>query len=188
MKQLDLFEEMKSVKYIHGGVKTKGRRKSKRPLSTRHAIHLVLKSKKAKGQHSFFKHKDDILKILKKYSAKYGVQIKEAVNMGNHIHFKIKITERKAFANFLRTTTALIARKVTGATKANSFGRFWDGIPFTRVLKTSYEEFQLRGYFKANRIERATDYRAREKYLEQFNAWVYSLRRRRRGDSLMARL
>jgi REP element-mobilizing transposase RayT len=179
MKQLNLFEEMKSAKYIHGGVKTKGRRKSKRPLSTKHVIHLVLKSKKAKGARSFFKHNTDVLKILKKYAAQYGVQIKDAVNMGNHIHLKIKIAERKAFANFLRTTTALIARKVTGATKANSFGRFWDGIPFTRVLKTSYEELQLRGYFNANRVERAHDYRARKNYLDEFNDWIYRMRRRR---------
>jgi REP element-mobilizing transposase RayT len=178
MKQLNLFEEMKSLKSVHGGVKTQGRRKARRPLSTKHAIHLVLKSKKARGAHSFFKHKDSILKILKKYSVKYGVQIQDAVNMGNHIHLKIRISDRKAFGNFLRTTTALIARRVTGAARANSFGRFWDGIPFTRILKTSYEELQLRGYFKANRIERVLSYREREEYLAEFNAWVYRLRRR----------
>jgi REP element-mobilizing transposase RayT len=179
MKQLNLFEEMKTAKSVHGGARTKGRRKAKRPLSTKHTIHLVLKSKKARGAFCFFKHKAAILKVLKTYSQKYGVQIKDAVNMGNHIHLKVKIRDRKLFGHFLRTVTALIARKITGATKAHAFGRFWDGIPFTRILKTSYEELQLKGYFNANRVERAQSYHVREQYLKQFNEWVYKLRRRK---------
>jgi len=181
MTQLKLFKE--NIKYIHGGAKTKGRRKEKRPLSTKRAIHLVLKSKKAIGPHSFFKHQTAIKKILDFYSAKYGVIIKDIVNMGNHIHLKIRITERKSFGNFLRTITALIARRITNATKAQAFGRFWDGIPFTRILKTSYEEFHLRGYFKANRIERAKGYQVRKIYLEEFNEWIYRLRRLKKFSS-----
>jgi REP element-mobilizing transposase RayT len=177
MKQLNLFEENKSTKYIHGGAKTKGRRKKKRPLSTKHAIHLVLKSKKAVGQHSFFKHQQSIHRILNKYANKCGVQIKDSVNMGNHIHLKIKIADRKLFQNFLRTVTALISRQVTKATKNKKFGKFWDALAFTRVVKTSYEEFQLKGYFVANRKQKNTSYRAREEFLDNFNRWLYGLRK-----------
>ena len=182
MKQLNLFQE--NIKYIHGGTKTIGHRKEKRPLSTKHAIHLVLKSKKAFGDRSFLRHRKAIGGILATYAEKYGVAIKDSVNMGNHIHLKIKIAERKAFANFLRTVTALIARLVTAATKAHRFGRFWDGIPFTRILKTSFEEFGLRGYFAANRVERRHGYEQREMYLDQFNEWIYKLRRRKKRETL----
>jgi len=180
MKQLNLFQE--KLKYIHGGTKTKGRRKDKRPLSTKHAIHLVLKSKKAVGTFSFFKHSKAIQRTLKIYGKKYGVIIKDIINMGNHLHLKIIITERKSFGNFLRTVTALIARQVTKAKKGKSFGRFWDGIPFTRILKTSYEEFQLRGYFKANRVQRQHGYEQRKLYLDQFNEWIYKLRRHKKVE------
>ncbi|HWU42005.1 MAG TPA: hypothetical protein VN132_01165, partial [Bdellovibrio sp.] len=82
----------------------------------------------------------------------------------------------------LRTVTALIARQVTKAKKGKSFGRFWDGIPFTRILKTSYEEFQLRGYFKANRVQRQHGYEQRKLYLDQFNEWIYKLRRHKKVE------
>jgi REP element-mobilizing transposase RayT len=181
MKQLNLFENSKENKArtTHGGMRTKGRRKTKRPLSTKHALHVVLKSKKAIGQRSFFKHQQRIHRILNQYGKRYGVQIKDSVNMGNHIHLKIKITERKYFQNFLRTVTALIARKVTGASKGNKFGKFWDGLVFTRVVKTSFEERQLTGYFHANRVQKKKGYQAREEFLELFNKWLLQLRRRK---------
>jgi hypothetical protein len=97
--------------------------------------------------------------------------------MGNHIHLKIKITDRKYFQNFLRTVTALIARKVTGAAKTKRFGKFWDALAFTRVVKTSYEELQLKGYFNANREQKNKSYQAREEFLRQFNSWLYALKK-----------
>ena len=152
--QINLFEEPHKISFktSHGGVRSKGRRKEKRPLSMKHALHLTLKSKRAVGPMDFFTHQAEIKAILEKYARKCGVVIKDFVNMGNHLQIKVKITSRELFRRFLRTVTALIARKVTGARKGKSFGRFWDGIPFTRILKTSFEELQLRGYYKANRI------------------------------------
>jgi REP element-mobilizing transposase RayT len=176
---MNLFQNSKDInaRVIHGGARTKGRRKTKRPLSTKHVMHLVLKSKKATGRYSFFNHQKAIHQILNKYSKRYGVQIKDSVNMGNHIHLKIKIADRKYFQNFLRTITALIARKVTGAAKTKRFGKFWDALAFTRVVKTSYEELQLKGYFKANREQKNKSYQAREEFLRQFNSWLYALKK-----------
>ena len=178
-EQIKLFEEPKKTSYksCHGGVRTKGSRKEERPLSFKDAIHLVVKSKKAIGSCSFYTHKNDIKDIIDKYALKCGVVIKDYVNMGNHLHIKVKITERKLFAKFLRIVTGLIARLVTGARKGKSFGRFWDGIPFTRIVKTAFEELQLKGYFRANRVEKEHGYKAREEFLQKFNAWVYQLRR-----------
>jgi hypothetical protein len=124
MKQLNLFQNSKEARTTtaHGGELAKGCRKTKRPLSTKHSLHLVLKSKKAVGQHSLIRHHEAIRTILHKYGKRYGVKIQDSVNMGNHIHLKIKITDRKYFQNFLRTVTALIARKVTGASKSKKFG------------------------------------------------------------------
>jgi REP element-mobilizing transposase RayT len=179
MKQLNLFKNQTPNTTIHGGSRTAGKRKNKRPLSTKHAIHLVLKSKKAIGQQSFFKHQEKIHSILNKYSKKHGVQIQDSVNMGNHIHLKIKITTREHFKNFLRTVTALIARVVTNAKKGQKFGKFWDALAFTRVLKSKIENLQLTGYFRANRVEKNRNYRTREKYLTEFNEWIYRLKRQR---------
>ena len=106
-----------------------------------------------------------IAKLLPVKAKKFGVELKEFVNMGDHIHFEIRILNRRCFQNFLRSITSLIARHVTGARKGVRFGRFWEGLAFTRVVETSFEEWKLREYFIANRVERQHGYEAREKYL-----------------------
>jgi len=159
----------------HGGVNTKGRRKLERPLSSRKWIHLVLKSDKAKGKLSFLnpKNAQNIKQILKKQANKFGVKIADYANVGNHLHLKIKINNRDSFQKFLKSVTCLIARKITGASKTNPFGRFWQGLAFTRVLQSSLEILNLKGYIQANRIQAAQGESAREKFLLQFNHWVY---------------
>ena len=107
--------------------------------------------------------------LIKDKAIKFGVELKELVNMGNHIHFKIRIRNRLGFQNFLRSITNLIARYITGARKGKRFGKFWSGLAYTRVLMTSFEEWQLRGYFTANRVQRQHGYEARENYLRKTN-------------------
>jgi hypothetical protein len=177
-KQLSLFESSKDGRRYgrteYGGAQTKGFRKLERPLSTKKWIHLVLKSDKAIGQFSFlaFNNKAKVEALLKRKAKKFGVQIGELVNVGNHFHLKVKITSRPSFGNYLRSVTNLIARVVTGARKGKSFGRFWQGLAYTRVLKTSLEELRLKGYFEANRIEATRSISARAQFLKEFNRWV----------------
>ena len=142
-EQINLFDEPQKISYktVHGGTRTRGKRKDKRPLSTKYEIHLVLKSKKAIGQKSFFMHAKEVESIITTYARKCGVMIKESVNMGNHLHLRAKIMDRKLFASFLKTVTALIARKITGARKGKSFGRFWDGLAFLVYLRLRSKYF-----------------------------------------------
>ncbi|MGZ3724043.1 MAG: hypothetical protein ACXVA9_13965, partial [Bdellovibrionales bacterium] len=104
--------------------------------------------------------------------------IADLANVGSHIHLKIRITSRAGFQKFLKSVTALIARKVTGARKGKPFGKFWQGLAFTRVLKSYTEELNLKGYFSANRAEAALGFEARERLLRAFNRWVYHERKR----------
>lgn len=159
----------------HGGLKNKGFRKLERPLSTKKWIHLNLKSDKAKGPLSFLTPKNKLLikKIIRAKARKFGVKIADGANVGNHIHLKIKIQNRESFQKFLKSITCLIARKVTGARRGHKFGRFWQGLAFTRVLTSALEELNLKGYIQANKIEAQKGELAREKFLKQFSAWVY---------------
>ena len=162
----------------HGGASTRGHRKLERPLSTKRWIHLVLKSDKAKGFLSFLhaKNKTWVEGILRAKAKKFGVRIDQMVNMGNHFHLKIKISSREGMGQFLKSTTTQIARKLTGARRGKPFGRFWQGLAFTRVLMSSLEELHLRGYFEANRVEAQQSTKARQECLRRFNAWVHRLR------------
>ncbi len=117
-----------------------------------------------------------IEQLLRVKAKKFGVEIKDFVNMGNHIHFQIKIINRKSFQNFLRSITSLVARHVTGARKGVKFGKFWGALAFTRVLTSYIELSQLEKYFMANRIQLRKGYGARTRYLDSANSWIQGLR------------
>ena len=157
----------------------KKRRKTARPLIEGLIHHVVFKSSKAKNELSFYHHKIILNKIIKKFSKKYFIEILDFVNMGNHLHFKVRFNDKKRFQNFLRTFTALTARKITGAVKGKSFGKFWDGLVFTRVLKSKIEELGLKGYFEGNHRQRELGYTEREFFLKRWNEFLYRLRKRR---------
>jgi REP element-mobilizing transposase RayT len=154
----------------------KKRRKMKRPLIPGLITHVVFKSSKAKGDLSFYKNKRLVEGLLKERSNKFLVQVVAFVNMGNHLHLKVKFKDPVRFKNFLKTYAALLARRITGAKKGITFGRFWDGLVYTRVLTSAFEELGLRGYFEGNHIERELGYRARQEYLEKFNRYLYRLK------------
>ncbi len=174
--QRNLFDQLETPsakreqkrRLTHGGAKAEGKRKLKRPLATKKWIHLVLKSAIATGKLSMLAPQNAkwIDGLIRLKAAKFGIELKEFVNMGNHIHFQIRILNRKSFQNFLRSITNLIARHVTVARKGNAFGKFWQALAYTRVIVTSFEVWGLRDYFTGNRVERQHGYDARESYLK----------------------
>lgn len=179
-EQLAFFSERETKEFTsltHGGAKVKLKRKTKRPLINNKITHVVLKSSKAKGYLSFYKNKQKVHSLLKERSKKYFIEILDFVNMGNHLHLKVRFKDKNRFKNFLRTFTALLARKITSAKKGKVFGKFWDGLAYTRVLTSAYEILGLKGYFQANRIQRDYGYQAREKFLEKFNQKLYKLKK-----------
>jgi REP element-mobilizing transposase RayT len=196
VEQLELFDYKTNkpvfpkLKLCHGGLSQRGKRKEKRTIIPNKWIHLCLKSSKAIGHLSFW-HKDKrdkIQNLIKRKSRQHFVELKEAVNMGNHIHMKIRVKHPVYFRAFLRSITGMIARIMTGAKRGNKFGKFWDALAFTRVLTTNFEVRQLEGYFKANRIEREKGYLARLDMLKSFNNWLYGLKKSKQAKIRQDRL
>lgn len=165
-------QEKELARTTHGGQATKGRRKTKRPLAKNKPHHLVLKASKAKGSWSFLKPKNQLIVIstLKTQAKKFGIKIADFANVGNHLHITIKFSHAENFQNFLRSTTCLIARKITGARRGHKTGKFWDHLAFTRIIKTTYEQWGLKIYLKANRIEASNGKQARKKFLAEASA------------------
>jgi REP element-mobilizing transposase RayT len=170
-------EQLRYVKaWTHGGQKLKKRRKLQRPLLPNKVTHVVFKSSKAKGALSFYSQKIKVKNRLQERAKKYHILIQDFVNMGNHLHLKVKFKDPSRFKNFLRTFAALLARDLTKASKSNKFGRFWDGLVYTRVLHSSFEELGIRGYFEGNHRQRELGYQARVSYLNQFNDYLRKLK------------
>ena len=84
-------KELRSFKrYTHGGMSLKKRRKIKRPLIPGRTTHVVLKSSKAVGRLSFYQHKIMIHRLLRERAKRFFIEVQDFVNMGNHLHIKVK--------------------------------------------------------------------------------------------------
>ncbi|MEW6057610.1 MAG: transposase [Bdellovibrionota bacterium] len=118
MKQLKLLKNQKSA---YGGelMKTRKGRQGSRPLATRESMHLVLRSSKATKEWSFTrpKHAAKIKELSSKFAAKYGVKIYSVANVGNHLHFHLKLSNRFTYKPFIRALTSVIAMAVTGTSR-----------------------------------------------------------------------
>ncbi len=169
--------ELRSIKACcHGGVSLKKRRKIARPLLPGKITHVVFKSSKATAELSFYKHKRLVASLLKAKSRRFFIEILDWVNMGNHLHLKVRFKDRKRMGQFLKSFTGTLARAITGAKKGNRFGKFWDGLAYTRVLLSKLEEIGLKGYFEGNHRQRELGYHERNFYLKRFNQFIYRLR------------
>lgn len=157
-----------------GGTLLKGNPKTARPLSTRHAIHLVLKSKLAQGARSFLNRKNsqEIETIIRRQAELWHIRLYHTVNVGNHLHLVLRIkpghavgasasTQRRAtkrphsnFVPFIRAVTGLIARHVLGAEKGSPKDiQFWQARPFTRIISWGRDWDHIKNYMGKNRSQ-----------------------------------
>jgi hypothetical protein len=169
MKQIKL---LKDEPKAYGGelLKTRKGRSGPRPIDTRNTIHLVLRSSKAVKEWSFRlpRNEKKIGEIIYKFAKKYGVKIILIANVGSHLHFQIKLSNRWAYKPFIRAITSAIAMAVTGMNrwtrKKNSSAanenlsrekklKFWDYRPFTRVIQSFRALINLRDYIQINQLE-----------------------------------
>lgn len=150
---------LKKDSLSYGGelLKTRAGRSRGRPLDTKSSMHLILRSSKARGEWSFKKPKNEraIEQIVEKFSRKYGVEVLSLGNVGNHLHFHIKLARRQGYKPFIRAITAAIMMKVTGVSRwsGGSKERFWDLRPFTRIIKGYKAFLALKDYIALNMLE-----------------------------------
>lgn len=129
-----------------------------RPISTQQSMHLVLRSSKAVDEMSFktSRHQRKIKEIINKFSTKYGIQILSLANVGNHLHFHVKITKRQGYIRFIRAITSAIAMAITGRNRWNQLSekkKFWDYRPFTRIIMGFRDLLGLQDYIQINQLE-----------------------------------
>jgi REP element-mobilizing transposase RayT len=153
-KQLELFKQSSFTHGFGGSLLKKSHAKTARPFKRNHATHIVLRSTKARGENSFLNHVKWINLQIKNISAACGVKIERHENVGNHLHILIRSSRRESQRAFLRGITGTIARKFTGAKKGMQKGqKFWDALPFSRVIVGNQAYRIIQDYFNKNRIE-----------------------------------
>ena len=129
---------LRIMKQFGGTLLKKSHAKVARPISTKHAMHVVMRSSQARGEWSFRaqKHRKQVEGILRSQGIRYGVRILEFANGGDHFQMVLKITDRISFHSFLRAISGMIAMKVSDAAKTRALkNKFWDCRPWTRVVE-----------------------------------------------------
>jgi REP element-mobilizing transposase RayT len=117
-KQIDMFK--KGANAYGGELRNRRKGRGQRAISTKHSMHLVLRSSLAKGVWNLRRHDNKIKNTTKKYTDKYGVRLISLANVGNHLHMQIQLTNRHTYAPFIKALTSALAVAVTGANYKSS--------------------------------------------------------------------
>ena len=100
-------------------------------------------------------------RLLKRYADLYNIHVYYHANVGNHLHLLIKTRSRsysvarEQFQAFLRRFSGELAFQIMGAKKGDARGRFWDAIPFTRLIQWGSDFAGAKIYVFKNLFEAA---------------------------------
>lgn len=147
---------LKASQAFGGILLRKARYRTRRPLSTKRSVHVVLRSSQAKGSLAFQhpKNRKRIEKLCSEYAQRFGIKLRHYGNGSDHLHLIIKIKRKAAYASFIRALTGAIALKLTGAnrTRGNQT-RFWDFRPFTSLVSCEPTYRLAKDYVTLNFLE-----------------------------------
>lgn len=140
----------------HGGDLRQGKRKIRRPFHAKKAIHISMRSSRARGSWSLLRpaHRRRVLELLQKTAEKREIRVYRFANVGNHLHLLIRARSRADLRAFLREFAGLIAVTVTGAVKGRP-QKFWDGIPWSRIVEWGRQFKSAARYVLLNVMESA---------------------------------
>lgn len=151
----------------HGGVFTLGKRNSRRSFTARKALHIVLRSDKAKGRRSLKNNDALVRKVLNKFSKRFRVKIYQLAICGNHIHCLAKAPTRRDLQNFFRVFAGQVAQEILrkyplqkweekafrGGTHKKNQKTFWSYLLYSRVVSWGRDFGNVRRYIIRNVLE-----------------------------------
>jgi hypothetical protein len=145
-----------------GGEELVGKRKSKRPISDKQTLHLVLKSEGIRASEEpnspmkkcnlFSPASWDVEKLIQKQANKYGIKIEKQGFAWTHLHILIMVPSRKAYNSFIRTLTSLIVDHFSKA-KGISLKGLFTLRPHTTIVTWGREYNNVIEYIVRNDLE-----------------------------------
>lgn len=134
-------KDFKRPKDWFGGAKLKGNPRTKRPLSSKYAVHTVLRAQKSQMRKA--KVHVAVNTSVTRICKKHGVRLYEYANVGNHLHLLIRLPSVRAWAAFIRELTGRIAQ-IAGELKGQEAApNFWKHRPFTRIVRGWQKAYRL---------------------------------------------
>lgn len=180
-KQLSLFT--KDKKRFFGGRLLYKKRKSRRPFSSKHSMHLVFRSRWARGKNSFLNRRNKVIieNIIHNTAKKYAVQVYQKAVVGNHLHLVVLCSNKLKYHAFVSVVSGRIASHIMGYLSYKDFKKnlsldsrsftagggietnkkelsgigqqFWDFRPFSRVLYWGKDFKKCCAYVRQNVLE-----------------------------------
>ncbi|OFZ13601.1 MAG: hypothetical protein A2Z20_09705 [Bdellovibrionales bacterium RBG_16_40_8] len=154
MTQKNFFKYNIAINQFGGSLLLK-KRKSRRPLSVKLPLHLVLCADVSKIG-SFLRHNITIEKTLQKYAKQFGVRIYHKATVQNHLHLVLKFNHRLNYQCFIRAVTGVLAKKLNIR---------WSVRPFSRIVQWGKDFKSIVKYVVMNELEAkgAINYQPRKK-------------------------
>jgi len=135
-----------------GGSLSKGKRKSKRPVTTKNPIHFVLKSEKAKRNLSFVNHKSSLEKIIAQVCKVHHIKLYEMAINFDHIHLVIRLPNVSAYAGWIKALTSLIVQTIARRAK-QAIKNFFTLRPYSRIITWGRQFKRVLEYQILNQME-----------------------------------
>jgi len=149
-QQLQLFKD--STDLTHGGSKSKGKRKTMRPLTSKKPIHLILK---ASEPFQLLRSTRTIEQTLKKYSQRFGITLHANAVQADHIHLSLTIPNRELYRRWIRTITSVLVTQIKNLK--------WRLLPFTRIVSWGRDFKHVCLYIRRNQAEGSSILSAQER-------------------------
>lgn len=141
------FQFLKDYKKEFGGSLLSGKRKTRRPLSTKAPMHLILKA-----DHKVFNPANQSLqKLIRRIAGQFDIKLYDLAVNWSHIHFLIKIKDRKDYVGFIRALTSCISQAVVKSKGLKE--KLFTLRPFTRILSWGRDLKNLFSYITLNQME-----------------------------------
>ena len=120
----------------HGGDYRKGTRKTRRPFDPKRALHVTLRSSRARGAGSLLRpaHKWRVYELLERTARRRRIRVYRFANVGNHVHLIVQARTHADLKAFLREFAGVVAVMVTGAVKGRP-EKFWEGRPWSKIIE-----------------------------------------------------
>ncbi len=141
MKQYSFFKSKDFPKEF-GGALLVGKRKSRRPLSTKKAHHVVLKA--TGGIPSLLRYRTSIDMVLQNFAKRFHVKIYKQGLEVNHLHLILKFNSIDDYKNFVRSVTGVLAK----ALKLK-----WLYRPYSRIVEWGRAFKMATSYVLQNELE-----------------------------------
>ena len=142
------FSFLKDYKKEFGGSLLLGKRKMRRPLSTKKPLHLILKS-----SHTgvFNPGNRSLEKLIRSQAEKFQIQIYDLALNWSHVHILIRIRDRADYVKFIRALTSIISFKLRKFKPA--LKEIFTLRPFTRVIEWGRDFKRVLSYQILNQLE-----------------------------------